>query len=250
MNMHLADHVEIFPQCRLWLAYFDGDSDESIAATIHDIAEAKFSTQDLHRWRQFRPATKKRQFLNSRLAIRAVLKKEFGRDADDIRLDSDSLGCPSLQSRQKEHVAHVSLSHSENTVAVLISDGEYPGGVDIEVSNPLRADALRFVALHPHEQVWCDLHAGLESEALTTLWTIKESVWKTIRGEYDIPFSDIAVQFECGTPRPVISNYPSETPQFRTQVFVQQQQSIVSDAMCFLTANVALRGSVTQRISH
>ena len=84
MNIHLAESIEILPQCRLWLAYFDGDSDESISATTHDIAEAKFSTQYLHRWQQFRPVAKKRQFLNSRLAIRTVLKKEFGKDADDI----------------------------------------------------------------------------------------------------------------------------------------------------------------------
>ena len=47
-------------------------------------------------------------------------------------------------------MAHISLSHSDNAVAVLISDDEYPVGVDIEVSNPIRAEALRLVALHPH----------------------------------------------------------------------------------------------------
>jgi phosphopantetheinyl transferase len=249
MNMHLADPVHVFPQCRLWLAYFGGDSDESDVATTHDIAEARFSTQDLQRWQQYRPVVKKRQFLNSRLAIRALLKKEFGKDADDIQFYSDALGCPALQSGRTEHIAHISLSHSENVVAVLISDGEYPVGVDIEVSNPLRADALRFVALHPHEQVWCDLHAGLESEALKTLWTIKESVWKTIRGEHDVALSEISVRFECGNPRPVICNCPSETFQFRSQVFVQKHQPVVNDAICLATADVALLGSVTQRIS-
>jgi phosphopantetheinyl transferase len=247
MNMQLADHVEIFPQCRLWLAYFGGEADESILTTADDIAEAKISTQDLHRWQQFRPAAKKRQFLNSRLAIRAVLEKEFGKDADDVLLSSSVFGCPILQSREKEHVAHISLSHSENAVAVLISDGENPVGVDIEVSDPLRTNALRFVALHPHEQVWCDSHAGLESEALTTLWTIKESAWKTMRSEYNIALSDISVQFECGIPTPVISMCPSETLQFRTQVFAQHRSSVVAGAICLSTANVPLLGSVTQR---
>lgn len=249
MNMHLADHVEVFPHCRLWLAYFDGDSDESIVAATHDIAEARFSTQDLHRWQQFRPAVKKRQFLNSRLAIRAVLKKEFGKYADDILFSPDSLGCPSLQTHQKEHVAHISLSHSENAVTVAISDGKYPVGVDIEVSNPLRTDALRFVALHPHEQVWCDSHAGLESEAFTTLWTIKESAWKTLRGIRDIPFCNVSVLFNGGRPKPVISNCDGEAPQFRTQVFVQNVESVVPEASCLSVNSVALRGCVTQRIS-
>ncbi len=249
MNMHLAEHIEVFPQCRLWLAYFSGDSDESISATAHDIAEAKFSAQDLHRWQRFRPAAKKRQFLNSRLAMRAILKKEFGKDADDILFNSDALGCPSLQSGRAEHIAHTSLSHSENVVAVLISNGEFPVGVDIEVFNPLRTDALRFVALHPHEQVWCDSHAGLESEALTTLWTIKESIWKSIRGEYDFSFSDISIRFECGKPRPAIINCPSNTFQFRSQVFVQQHEPVVNGAIRLSTADVTLLGSVTQRMA-
>jgi phosphopantetheinyl transferase len=249
MNMHLAERIEVLPQCRLWLAYFDGDSDESISATTHDIAEAKFSTQDLHRWQQFRPVAKKRQFLNSRLAIRAVLQKEFGTDADDIQFSSDALGCPSLQSGRTEHIAHISLSHSENVVAVLISNGEYAVGVDVEVSNPLRTDALRFVALHPHEQMWCDSHAGLESEALTTLWTIKESVWKTIREMRDIPFAEISVAFDSGIPTPAISHYFSETLRFRTQLFVQNCVQIVPGTLCLSTGNSALRGCVTQRIT-
>ena len=248
MKMHLADHVEVLPQCRLWLAYFEGDSEGSIAATAQDIAEAKLSTQDLYRWQQFRPAAKKRQFLNSRLAIRAVLKREFGNDAENITYDSDAFGCPILRSREKlAHVPHISLSHSENAVAVGISDAEYPVGVDIKVSNPLRTDALRFVALHPHEQAWCDLHAGRKSEALTTLWTIKEAVWKTLREMQDIPFSDISVLFDCGKPRPAISNCHGEAPQFRTQVFVQNTKAIVPDSLCLSNSFVALRDCVAQR---
>jgi phosphopantetheinyl transferase len=249
MTMHLADHVDVLPQCRLWLANFDVPSDESIGATACDITKAKLMPQDLLRWQQFRPVVKKRQFLNSRLAIRAVLRREFGNNADNIQFSSDSAGCPVLLSNQNCHVAHISLSHSENTVAVLISDGEYPVGVDIEVSNPIRTEALRFVALHPHEQRWCDLHAGLEAEALTTLWTVKESVWKTIRGEYEVPFSDISVQFERGKPWPTICNSPSELLQFQTQVFVQRQRSVITDARHLSTANVALVGSATQRMA-
>ena len=249
MNMYLADHVDILPQCRLWLACFDDDANESLASTTRDIANAEFSDQDLQRWQQYRSAARKRQFLNSRLAVRAVLKREFGKDAEDIRFLSDSLGCPLLLSRANEHVAHISLSHSENAVAVAISDDEYPVGVDIEVFNPLRTDALRFVALHPHEQVWCDSHAGLESEALTTLWTIKESVWKTLREMQNIQLSGISITFDSGIPTPVISNCFSETPSFRTQIFVQNSVQIVPRTLCLSTDHKALYGSVTQRMT-
>ena len=249
MNMHLADHVEIFPQCRLWLAYFDGDSDESIAATIHDIAEAKFSTQDLHRWQQFRPATKKRQFLNSRLVVRAVLQKEFGNNADNITFDSETSGCPLLLSRRKNQVAQISLSHSANAVAIAISDGEYPVGVDIEVPELLRTRAIQLVAFHPHEQAWCNFSTGLESEALTTLWTMKESVWKSLREPGDIAFWDISINFDSEVPEAVISGGTERTAQFRTQVFVQQSVPVAPGTLHLSTGNVPLRGCVAQRIA-
>jgi phosphopantetheinyl transferase len=83
-------------------------------------------------------------------------------------------------------------------------------------------DSWRYIS---HEKIWCDLHAGSESEALTTLWTIKESVWKTLQGTYDVSLSDIAVQFEHDFPRPVLCNRPTDGPQFRTQAFRTEQQT-------------------------
>jgi len=246
MNMHLADYVEIFPQCRLWLAYFNR---ESTAVTEQDIVGAHFSSRDLLRWQQFRPAAKKSQFLNSRRAVRAVLQKEFGKEADRITYDSDSYGCPLLLSRDNSHVAHISLSHSANAVAVVISDGEHPVGVDIEVPEPLRARALQLVAFHPHEQVWCESAAGIKSEALTTLWTIKESVWKTLRNRGDIPLSEISITFHSGIPHVAISGSTNTFPVFRTQIIVQQSVPVVPDTLCLSTANVPLRGCVAQRIA-
>ena len=249
MTIQLADPVEILPGCRLWLARSDGLVEGLSAINECELTRAKFSDRDLSRWQHFRAAVKKRQFLNSRLAMRAVLQREFGDEAENIAYESDSNGCPFLSSSKQFRTPHISLSHSENAVAVAISDGEYPVGVDIEVSNPIHTNALRFVALHPNEQVWCDSHAGLESEALTTLWTIKESVWKTLREIRSIPFCDISVLFNGGRPKPVISNCHRETLQFRTQVFVQDMAAIVPESFCLSVNSVELRGCVTQRIS-
>lgn len=246
MNLHLTDPIEILPQCQLWLAFFDGESTD---VTERDIADANFSSRDLLRWQQFRPDAKKRQFLNSRLAIRAVLRQEFGMQAVGITFDSDSSGCPLLLSRDRRHVAHISLSHSANAVAVVISDGEYPVGVDIEVPEPLRSKALQLVVLHPHEQAWFDHLPGLESEALTTLWTIKEAVWKTLRDIRDIPLSEISLTFNTGILQAAISSFSQNQTLFRTQVFVQNSVPVAPDTLCLSTANVPLRGCVAQRIA-
>ena len=93
MNMHLADSIQVFWQCRLWLAFFYG---ESTAVTEQDIVESHFSSRDLLRWQQFRPAATQFQFLNSRRAVRAVLQKNSGTKQTELRMipiHTDALCC-------------------------------------------------------------------------------------------------------------------------------------------------------------
>ncbi len=248
MTMHLAEPVRVFPDCRLWLASFDHDLPKSVSNTEVDLEQAKMTNRDLIRWRQFRPAEKKRQFLNSRLAVRAMLQREFAAEAEDIQFDSDSNGCPILTSRNGTRYAQISLSHSENVIAVAISNSEFPIGVDIEVDQPLHSDALRLVALHPHEQTWCDSQTGRESDALLTLWTVKESVWKTLQCGNSISAASISVGFDDGTLTSGVSNPSLSDVIFRSQLFVLQCEAVASDTLLLPPlGDIALRGCVTQR---
>lgn len=252
MRMQLTEPVEVFPHCSLWLVYFNPESDEAASNWSIDLVDAKLSNRDLLRWKQFRPAVKKQQFLDSRLAVRAVLKRELGDDAELVQFDSDSQGRPVLQSEGVNHGLQISLSHSENVVAVAISNGEFPIGVDIEIGVQLRADALRLISTHPHERIWCDQWIGREAEALLALWTVKEAVWKSLHGGIGISISDIWVDFTNGVFMPRISPLLHKDERFRTQPFVVQCEAIASDALSLPPheyATIGILGCAVQRVT-
>ena len=250
--MQLADPVEVFPDCRLWLACFDDESGDPVASPENSLAEAKFSARDQLRWQQYRPEAKKRQFVNSRRAVHSVLQRELGDAAARVQFDSDSKGCPVLLSPQVGHWPQISLSHSENAVAVAISTRAFPMGVDIEVVGPLRVEALRQVAAHPHERAWCDRQTGRESDVLATLWTIKEAVWKTLHCGGEIPISKISIESYAGILTPCVEHSAFKDAKFRTQLFVVACDAVVPETIRLLPerfGTIKLRGCVAQRIT-
>ena len=229
--MHLADPVEVFPDCQLWLASFDDESGDFAVSLEDALAEARMSARDQLRWQQYRPAAKKRQFLNSRRAVRSVLQRELGDAAAHVQFDSDSQGCPVLLSEQVGHWPQMSLSHSGNVVAIAISRNAFPVGVDIETVEPLKADALRLVAAHPHERAWCDRQTGRESDALATLWTIKEAVWKTLHYGSEMPMSEVSVESHAGMLTPCVEHSAFRDAKFRTQLFVVDCEAVVPETI-------------------
>ncbi len=250
--MHLADPVEVFPDCRLWLAYFDDGPGDPVASSENVLTEAKLSARDQLRWQQYRPEAKKRQFLNSRRAVRSVLQRELGDAAARIQFDSDSKGRPVLLSPHVDHWPQISLSHSRNAVAVAISTSAFPIGVDIEVVERLRLEALQQVASHPHERVWCHQAPGRESDALVTLWTIKEAVWKTLHGVGEISMSEISIQSHAGILTPCVEHSAFKDAEFRTKLFVVACDAVVPETIRLMPGpfgSIELRGCVTQRIA-
>jgi phosphopantetheinyl transferase len=250
--MHLADPIEIFPQCRLWLATFP----DTCGTEEHELTNAALSERDLARWHQFRPAGKKRQFLNSRLAMRAVLGSEFGKDALHIQFDSDPNGAPVLLPQSLDFSRQISLSHAGNVVGIVISESDCSVGVDIELCEPFRADALRMVATHPPEREWCDGHVGFELDALMTLWTIKEAVWKSLRCGQNVSIADVVVQFASGNPSACVLRPPYGNTQFEIRLFASQCRGVTPDTTCLSTTcrppelqdNAAFRGCIAQRV--
>ncbi len=249
--MHLTDPIRILPDCRLWLAEFDASDGGPAGFSENELLEARLGTSDLLRWQQYRPALKKRQFLNSRLAVRAVLRQEFETDSELIRFDSDAQGRPLLLSGQLRHLPQISISHSGGMVAIAVSDGVNPTGVDLELAQPLRVSSLQQIAMHPHEQDWCDAQVGLHSEALLALWTIKESVWKALHGHSDLRVSDISLELDHPTPVARIQNYRGAGNALRLRCFVSECASFFSETICLESVGVKsrsqpFRGCVTQ----
>ena len=249
MTLHLTEPVHVFPDCRLWLASFNHEQSASASNREADLDQAKLTSRDLVRWQQFRPAEKKQQFLNSRLAVRAVLQREFAEAAEEIQFDSDPHGRPVLTVQEGPIATQISLSHSRNAIAVVISNNEFPIGVDIEVVAKLHSEALRLIAFHPDEQSWCDNQTGRESDALATLWTVKESVWKTLHQEHSIPIASISIEFDGGILSPRVSNPEFADAVFRLQLFTVDCEPIMPDTLRLPPSFSTFRGCVTQRLS-
>ena len=250
--MHLTDPIRILPGCRLWLAEFDTPDSGPAGFSEEELLVARLSTRDLRRWQQYRPERKKRQFLNSRLAVRAVLRQEFEKGSEQIQIDSDEQGRPVLHSGQLSHLPQISISHSADIVAIAVSDGGNSMGVDLEIAQPLRVESLQQIAMHPHEKLWCDAQGGLQSEALLALWTIKESVWKTLHSDSHLGMSDIILELDHRSPGVHICGWRGAGDQFRSRCFVSQCASFFSETICLESVirepwSQPFRGCVTQR---
>lgn len=253
MSMHLTGPLEVFSRCHLWLAVFNPTAGDSLARQLSELPASKMSSRDLIRWQQFRPLEKKRQFLNSRLAMRSIIQEEMRHSSDDVHFNTNRLGQPMLVSANMKGLPQISLSHSGTAVAVAVSYGEVQIGVDIEIVEPLRASALRHFAVNPGELAWpCAQGRMSETESLRTLWTIKESVWKSMGGVGEISISEILVDHDVHgviVPRSVDPAFAND--QFRTRLFAMQCESVFPNTVIVehsTAGNMSLRGSVTQRI--
>ena len=135
-NDELLGPFQPLPDCRLWLS---DDYGGSIATEPHhrELAEAYLCDQDLKRWNRYRPPEKKQQFLNSRLAIRNVLQREFGTASDSYRVETMETGQPILNHACQHTLTNISLSHIGNITAIALSDNHQKVGVDIGTINRL-----------------------------------------------------------------------------------------------------------------
>jgi len=253
MTMLVSDPLLIEPGCRIWLAVFSPEINDSPSRQHNELSAACLSPTDLSRWQQYRPLEKKRQFLNSRLAVRSVLKQEFGAAASNIFLDAGPGGQPILISADARELPQLSLSHSGPAVAVAISHSRIPIGVDIEQIEPLRASALRLVAVNSQEMASCHRQNSLiDTEFLRTLWTIKESVWKSLGGAGEIMMSDISVGFGDGDRlRPQVTHPLFADEEFSTRLFAMRCEELLPGTMVVKPSEhsiIALRGSVSLRV--
>lgn len=185
--------------CRLWLAE-DRICVNATESEMRKVLEAaQLSDKDVERWNRYRPLEKKRQFLSSRIAVREVLNREFGTFTRDISLDAMASGKPTLRDHRGNSIACVSLSHTCNLTAVLISNKELGLGVDIEVVQPLNTRTFSLSFINEYEHQWVVNEAfDKHSSSMLAIWTLKEAFWKAIGGPELTDFTDITVEYQSG----------------------------------------------------
>ncbi|TKG88905.1 4'-phosphopantetheinyl transferase superfamily protein [Puteibacter caeruleilacunae] len=137
------------------------------------LALYKFLPQEEQLWASFRSDRRKKEWLATRTLCQVILKGKYA-------IKNTNEGKPYIDNHQR----HISISHSDTYIAVMITSAPHVG-IDIEnLSRPVEKVAKKF--LSPEEQAFCDA----ENERVRTMlhWCTKEAIFKAIE-EKDIHFS-------------------------------------------------------------
>jgi phosphopantetheinyl transferase len=196
MNVKLAGPICVAPECRLWL----GESLEPELASREledDAALAQLTPQERLRWAKYRPIEKKRQFLQSRIAVKRVLAREFGQAAEEPEFTAAPSGRPLLLDSAGNPVRHISLSHSQAIIAIAIAAADV--GVDVEAVQKLQSGALKIHGIQ-NDEIGLLHNSGRLSrdDSPTAVWAIKEAVWKCIGGPVMITAEHISIEEKGG----------------------------------------------------
>lgn len=131
-------------------------------------------SEEKNDFRKISNLSRQREWLTTRVLLTEMLQKR--------RIISYSThGKPFI----KESKLNLSISHSKNFVALIISSQYYPG-VDIEQVSE-RVAKVRHKFLCETEQVWCT-----SLPLMTACWSAKEAVFKIFERELD--FRDMVIE--------------------------------------------------------
>jgi phosphopantetheinyl transferase len=196
MSHQLWGPFHLMPNCRLWVAEDRTCQDCTESELALRLADARLSDRERDRWDRYRPLEKKKQFLNSRLVIRAVLNCEFGTDSAHLIVDTMESGRPLLMDSQKRQVANISLSHTGNMTTIALSNVRYGLGIDIETIQQFNARSFGLSFINQFERDGL-MQAALTEDPNATLaiWTLKEAFWKALGGPHDAALGDIVAEY-------------------------------------------------------
>lgn len=134
--------------------------------------------------------------MNSRLAVRDVLRREFEIDSANVFMDTTESGQPILLNGQGHPYASISLSHTDKLTAIAISNNLNGPGIDIEVVQPLNTRAFSLSFLNQAEKDWMADERILDDQhAMLIVWTLKEAFWKALGGPHKMGSGNITTEY-------------------------------------------------------
>ncbi|SPF68535.1 holo-[acyl-carrier-protein] synthase [Propionibacterium ruminifibrarum] len=146
---------------------------------MNEIARAWLHPYELDRYAHLPVNRRQRSFLFGRMVAKAALS-EWGIVAEpcEVAITSGVFGQPVVHGST---AVGLSLSHTGNHIAAVACDAECPLGLDIEVLDPRRSNALERVLTAGMAQL-TEFGVELPYEmALFSLWTQREALGKAIR---------------------------------------------------------------------
>lgn len=146
---------------------------ESINLAIGSIKDPKnstydFSEEELAEYQAIKSSTRRKEFISTRHLIKEISTR-IGYLSLDFSIKKDKLGKPYAMADGR-HI-FLSIAHSNDLVACGISETR-DLGIDLEPLGRKVPEGLENRILHPEE------YAGLKSQDLLQIWTIKEALVK------------------------------------------------------------------------
>ncbi len=154
------------------------------------------SSDEQERARRFRFDEHRGQFVAARCALRGVLARWLGIDADQVRFQYGPAGKPELAPKGTARDTHFNVSHSGDVALIAVSRGRRVG-VDIERHRAM-PDLPELVRRHFHvteQRAFSTLDEPVKEQAFFACWTRKEAYLKAIGSGLTGGLSRFAVSF-------------------------------------------------------
>lgn len=151
------------------------------------------SSQEIIRFRRFRPTTKKAEFIASRLLLRHILTQYTECDISRTEAIPDDMGRPFWKEKGENIDLFFSLSHTKDMICCALSRNKEIG-CDIESLQPRKhqEDLAERVFSTKEQNLYKNLPAKNKGEFFYRSWTLKEAFVKALGQGLRIPFTSLS----------------------------------------------------------
>jgi len=182
-------------QIDVWLLPIDGwDFTELGDSLISNL----LSEKEQLRFGRFRPATKKAEFIVSRLLLRHLLKSYTECDTSQTEAIPDDMGRPFWVEKGENIGLFFSLSHTKNMICCALSHNKEIG-CDIESLQPRKyqEELTERVFSKKEQTFYRELPTANRSEFFYKSWTLKEAFIKALGQGLRIPLTSLSFTYRA-----------------------------------------------------
>ncbi|WDF02024.1 4'-phosphopantetheinyl transferase family protein [Shouchella hunanensis] len=152
------------------------------------------SKQEHESLKEFKHSKRQYEYLIGRyVAKKSILPFLPNHTPKDITIKKGIFGQPIVSSVINYDNYQLSLTHTSNFAASLSYPEFHPMGIDLEVINPKNDKILNRVLTYK-EKLLIEKISSNESEALSIIWTVKESISKVLRTGLTVPLDLLAIK--------------------------------------------------------
>ncbi|MBL8809289.1 MAG: hypothetical protein JNM43_03845 [Planctomycetaceae bacterium] len=203
-------------RCGSWVGFASFSETVRDWRQVPEIVQCYSRLSDASRRRcdRFRSVHRQTQFLLARCIVQNILRKELNVRLDDLQFHQLDNGQPVLCRGDQQIPLRISLAHSGNVAAAVVSSEAISAGIDIELQERLSVPALQFMLSDTSEMSSTSSassllpgdESGMKAEEwrLRKEWIRREARWKALGGPSTISILEMSAtrnEFDHESPR-------------------------------------------------